>query len=136
MGQPLQTVYATPSMLTDAKAASRALANALHLTGKRSRRALRAALSDKSSQWAFVARKVDPQLAKAALALHLPGVGSYSEEARAYPMGGSAMPAAGAGRHREHRARRPRAAVTTRRSAAGQACSAWCATLPGRRSRR
>ncbi len=90
VGRPLQTVYATPSMLTDPRAASRALASALHLTGKRTRRLLREALSNKS-QWAFVARKVDPQLARAALALRLPGVGSYSEEARAYPMGGSAL---------------------------------------------
>ena len=37
-----------------------------------------------------MARKVDPELAKAALALDLPGVGAYAEEARIYPMKGSA----------------------------------------------
>ena len=33
-----------------------------------------------------MARKVDPELAKAALALDLPGVGSYTEEKRTYPL--------------------------------------------------
>ncbi len=37
-----------------------------------------------------MARNVDPALAKAALALRLPGVGAYSGESRTYPMKGSA----------------------------------------------
>jgi cell division protein FtsI (penicillin-binding protein 3) len=36
--------------------------------------------------FAYVARKVDPEYAKAALALDLPGVGSYTEEKRMYPL--------------------------------------------------
>jgi cell division protein FtsI/penicillin-binding protein 2 len=37
-----------------------------------------------------VARKVDPELASAAVALDLPGVGSYEEEQRTYPLKGVA----------------------------------------------
>ena len=90
VGKPTQTVFATPYMLSDPRAATRELMAALQLHKKRTRRALLAALSNHKSGFAYVARGVDPTLASAALALKLPGVGAYPEESRTYPMNGSA----------------------------------------------
>jgi len=91
VGKPTQTVFATPSLLTDPRAAARELAAALQLHKRRERRDLLARLTDPNlGRFAFVARNVDPLLAKAALALRLPGVGAYSGESRTYPMKGSA----------------------------------------------
>ena len=90
MGKPAQTVFATPYLLHEPKAAARALCKALLITKNRERRALEKALTRPKSGFAYVARKVDPALAKAALALDLPGVGAYAEEERSYPMKGSA----------------------------------------------
>jgi len=90
VGKPAQTVFATPYLLDEPKAAARALCEALRITKKRERRALEEALARPKSGFAYVARKVDPALAKAALALDLPGVGAYAEEKRSYPMKGSA----------------------------------------------
>lgn len=90
VGKPAQTVFATPYLLDEPKAAARALCEALQITKKRERRALEEALARPKNGFAYVARKVDPALAKAALALDLPGVGAYAEEKRSYPMKGSA----------------------------------------------
>jgi cell division protein FtsI/penicillin-binding protein 2 len=90
VGKPQQTVYATPYLLNDPKADALALCRALQINRKRQRRAVITALAQGESGFAFVARKVDPELAKAALALDLPGVGAYAEEERTYPMKGSA----------------------------------------------
>jgi len=90
VGKPTQTVFATPYLLTDPRTAVRELAAALQLHKKRERRDLLATLSDRKLGFAFVARNVDPVLAKAALALGLPGVGAYAGESRSYPMKGSA----------------------------------------------
>jgi cell division protein FtsI/penicillin-binding protein 2 len=90
VGKPAQTVFATPYLLDEPKAAARALCKVLRITKKRERRALEKALVQPESGFAYVARKVDPLLAKAALALDLPGVGAYAEEERSYPMKGSA----------------------------------------------
>jgi len=90
VGKPAQTVFATPYLLHEPKAAARALCKALLITKNRERRALEKALTRPKSGFAYVARKVDPALAKAALALDLPGVGAYAEEERSYPMKGSA----------------------------------------------
>jgi cell division protein FtsI (penicillin-binding protein 3) len=90
VGKPAQTVFATPYLLDEPKAAARALCEALQITKKRERRALEEALARPKSGFAYVARKVDPALAKAALALDLPGVRAYAEEKRSYPMKGSA----------------------------------------------
>jgi len=90
VGKPAETVFATPYLLDDPKAAAHALCKALRITKKRERRALEKALAEPKSGFAYVARKVDPLLAKAALSLGLPGVGSYEEEERDYPMKGSA----------------------------------------------
>ena len=90
VGKPAQTVFATPYLLDEPKAAARALCEALKITKKPQQRALEQALARPKSGFAYVARKVDPALAKAALALDLPGVGAYAEEERSYPMKGSA----------------------------------------------
>jgi len=90
VGKPAQTVYATPYLLDHPAAAAHDLCAALQINRKRERRAVTKALAQPKSGFAYVARKVDPELAKAALALDLPGVGSYAEEERTYPMKGSA----------------------------------------------
>jgi len=90
VGTPRQTVYAAPSMLDDPSSAARDLCAALQITRKKERRAVTAALSDRESGFSYVARKADPELARAALALKLPGVGAYAEEKRSYPMKASA----------------------------------------------
>jgi len=90
VGKPQQTVFATPYLLDDPKADAEDLCDALQINRLRERKAVRAKLVDEDSGFAYVARKVDPGLAKAALALDLPGVGSYVEEERAYPLKGTA----------------------------------------------
>ena len=90
VGKPAQTVFATPYLLDEPKAAARALCEALRITRKRERQALEKALARPKSGFAYVARKVDPALAKAARDLDLPGVGAYAEEERSYPTKGSA----------------------------------------------
>ena len=90
VGKPAQTVFATPYLLDHPNAAATTMCKALNIHGKRARRELEAALSQPKSGFAYVARKVDPELAKAALALKLPGVGARAEEERSYPMKGSA----------------------------------------------
>ena len=90
VGTPQQTVYATPKLLDDPVEAAGQLCDALKIKDKKQRRAVAEALSDRTKGFAFVARKVDPDLAKAAKALDLPGVGSYTEEERTYPLKGSA----------------------------------------------
>ena len=90
VGKPAQTVYATPYLLDDPKAATEELCDALQINRKRRRREVEERLADKESGFAFVARKVDPDLAKAAVDLGLPGVGSYAEEERTYPLKGTA----------------------------------------------
>ena len=90
VGKPAKTVYATPYLLDEPRSAAKQLWRVLHIRRHADRLALRKALEDKDSGFAYVARKVDPALAKAALALDIPGVGAYDEEERAYPMKGSA----------------------------------------------
>ena len=90
VGKPAKTVFATPYLLDDPRAAAKQLWRVLHIRRHRDRLALRKAFENKKSGFAYVARKVDPALAKAALALDIPGVGAYDEEERAYPMKGSA----------------------------------------------
>ena len=89
VGKPQQTVYADPHLLADPSAAAEELCDALQINRRRDRRAVEKALVDgkREKKWfAYVARKVDPDLARAALALDLPGVGSYPEEKRTYPL--------------------------------------------------
>lgn len=89
VGEQCQTVYATPYLLDHPKQSAWKLLDALQIHNKKARRAVVAALSQHKSGFAYVARKVDPRLAAAALKLDIPGVGSYAEEARIYPMKGS-----------------------------------------------
>jgi cell division protein FtsI/penicillin-binding protein 2 len=92
VGKSTQTVFATPYLLSDPGTATRELMAALQLHKKATRRDLLARLSNRTSGrgFAYVARDIDPALARAALALGLPGVGAYPEESRTYPMKGSA----------------------------------------------
>ena len=93
VGKPQQTVYADPHLLDDPRAAADELCDALQINRRRERRAVAAALvvGKKEKKWfAYVARKVDPEFASAAMALDLPGVGSYEEEQRTYPLKGTA----------------------------------------------
>jgi cell division protein FtsI (penicillin-binding protein 3) len=90
VGTPAKTVYATPYLLDDPRAAARQLWRVLHIRRHADRLALRKALSRHKSGFAYVARNIDPALAKAALALGIPGVGAYDSEERVYPMKGSA----------------------------------------------
>ena len=93
VGKPQQTVYATPYLLVDAAGAADELCDALQINRRRKRRDVEKTLvrgKKKDLGFAYVARKVDPELAKAALALGLPGVGSYEEEERTYPLKGTA----------------------------------------------
>jgi cell division protein FtsI (penicillin-binding protein 3)/stage V sporulation protein D (sporulation-specific penicillin-binding protein) len=77
-----KTVYATPYMLDNAKAAARRLAAALKLKWGRVYRAI----DDPRSGFTYVDRQADPALADKATALGLPGVASYVEEKRVYPL--------------------------------------------------
>jgi cell division protein FtsI (penicillin-binding protein 3)/stage V sporulation protein D (sporulation-specific penicillin-binding protein) len=89
VGKPQQTVVADPHLLVDPRAAADELCDALQINRRKDRRDVAAALvaGKKRKKWfTYVARKVDPELARAALALDLPGVVSYTEEKRMYPL--------------------------------------------------
>lgn len=89
VGKPQQTVVADPHLLVDPRAAADELCDALQINRRKARRDVADALvaGKKQKRWfTYVARKVDPELAKAALALDLPGVVSYTEEKRMYPL--------------------------------------------------
>lgn len=79
---PAKTVYATPYMLDDPRTAARELAAALKLKWRQVYRVI----DDPKSGFAYVDRQADPTLADKATALGLPGVASYVEEKRVYPM--------------------------------------------------
>ena len=93
VGKPAQTVIATPYLLQDAKAAADELCDALQINRKRERRDVEKALvwgKKHHKGFAYVKRKADPVYAKAAVDLGLPGVYSYAEEERTYPLKGTA----------------------------------------------
>ncbi|MBE0529148.1 MAG: penicillin-binding protein 2, partial [Thermoleophilia bacterium] len=93
VGKPQQTVYATPYLLVDARDVADELCDALQINRRRYRRDVEKTLvraKKKGLGFAYVARKIDPELAKDALALGIPGVGSYEEEERTYPLKGTA----------------------------------------------
>ena len=81
VAQAAKTVYATPYMLDDPAGAAKRLAVALKLKWRRVYRAI-----DNRKGFTYIARQTDPLLADQATALGLPGVGSYSEEKRFYPL--------------------------------------------------
>ena len=93
VGKPQQTVFADPHLLQDPKAAADELCDALQINRRGARRVVekRLVTGKQQKKWfAYVARQVDPELAKAAVALDLPGVGSLAEEKRTYPLRASA----------------------------------------------
>jgi cell division protein FtsI/penicillin-binding protein 2 len=98
VGKPQQTVFATPYLLDDPRAAAEELCDALQIDRRRKREAVEKDLvraAKRDDGFCFVARKVDPELAKAAVALGIPGVGSYAEEKRMYPLKGTAAQVVG-----------------------------------------
>ncbi len=90
VGEARQTVYATPYLIEDAYAVAGDLCRVLKIRSKTEQQRIVKELSDRSSGFAFIARKVDPDKAARAVKLGLPGVGSYAEEKRVYPMHGVA----------------------------------------------
>ncbi len=83
VGRERQTVFATPYLIKDAEKAARRLAAALKLKVGPVRKALTA---DPDAGFVYVTRKAEPALAEKAVALGIPGVGSYPEELRFYPL--------------------------------------------------
>jgi cell division protein FtsI/penicillin-binding protein 2 len=86
---PAQTVYADPHLLDDPRATADQLCDTLQINRKRDRRAVEKTLvsGKKHGKWfCYVEQKADPTLAKAAVDLGIPGVGSYEEERRTYPL--------------------------------------------------
>jgi cell division protein FtsI (penicillin-binding protein 3)/stage V sporulation protein D (sporulation-specific penicillin-binding protein) len=90
VGEQRQTVYATPYLIEDPFAVAGDLCRVLKIRKDADQQRIVAALSDKDSGFAFIARKVDPEKAKRAVDLGIPGVGSYPEEKRVYPLKGVA----------------------------------------------
>ncbi len=93
VGKPQQTVYAAPKLLDDPHAAADELCDALQIHRRGERRDVEKTLVKGKKAglgFAYVARQVDPEYAKAALRLGLPGVGSREEEERTYPLKGTA----------------------------------------------
>jgi cell division protein FtsI (penicillin-binding protein 3) len=98
VGKPQQTVFATPYLLDDPRAAADELCDALQINRRRKRRAVEkdlVAAAKRGDGFCYVARKVDPDYATAAVALGIPGVGSYAEEERMYPLKGTAAQVVG-----------------------------------------
>lgn len=90
VGEQRATVYATPYLVDDPYAVAGDLCRVLKIRDKAEQQRIVAALSDKESGFAFIARKVDPAKAARAVKLKIPGVGSYPEEKRVYPLKGVA----------------------------------------------
>lgn len=82
MSMDMQTVFANPRFVPDAKAAAAALAPVL----ASDEASLEAKLSRKSG-FVYLARKVDPEAARSAGALGIPGVDTVAEPKRFYPAG-------------------------------------------------
>ncbi|HUU35385.1 MAG TPA: penicillin-binding protein 2, partial [Vicinamibacterales bacterium] len=80
----VDTIYAVPSEIADAKAAATALCGALEHCGAGDRRELETRLA-KGGAFANVARFVSPQVAQRVAALDLEGVGFIKEPRRFYP---------------------------------------------------
>ncbi len=90
VGEQRQTVYATPYLVDDPYAVAGDLCRVLKIRERSRQLRIVNALSDKHSGFTFVARKVDPDKAARAVDLGIPGVGSYAEEKRVYPLKGVA----------------------------------------------
>ena len=90
VGELRQTVYATPYLLEAPLEAAGDLCRVLKIRSKAEQQRIVKVLTDRDSGFAYVARKVVADRAEKALALGIPGVGSYAEEKRIYPMKGVA----------------------------------------------
>jgi cell division protein FtsI (penicillin-binding protein 3) len=77
----VESVFAVPRELGDRQAAAMRLARALELDGAKLARAL-----EQDREFVWVARKLDPPLARAVRALELPGIYFLEESKRYYPM--------------------------------------------------
>jgi cell division protein FtsI (penicillin-binding protein 3) len=86
VGQPAQTVFATPYLLKEPQLAAQQLAEALGIKKPAEVDSLAKRLADSKSGFAFVERKAAPAAAAKALKLGLGGVGAYAEEERVYPL--------------------------------------------------
>ena len=81
----VDSVYAVPSDISDARAAALALCRALDHCDTGDRRALEERLGRSASAFAYVQRFVSPQAAARVAALDLEGIGFMKENKRFYP---------------------------------------------------
>jgi len=81
IGEQAQTVYADPRQVTDPKAESAAIAQALKLDPNQ----VYQELTDRTHGFVYVKRKADPAQAAKLEKRGLPGLGFYAEERRFYP---------------------------------------------------
>lgn len=78
---PTRTIFADPRMITDPVGTARALAGLLQFSPEKEI-ALAESLQNDGSSFAYVARQSPQEVAKAILALQLPGISSYIEAGR------------------------------------------------------
>ena len=83
IGTDATTVYADPRRVRSTWRTALAAARLLDADPEE----LNAALADRSRRFVYVARQADREAAAALRRQHLPGLGFYSEERRAYPQG-------------------------------------------------
>ncbi len=81
----LQSVFATPPTVRDARATARVLADALDMSYARVRDRL-----ESEAAWVWLKRRVSPETAERLRALELPGIGMLPETKRVYPVEGVA----------------------------------------------
>lgn len=83
---PASTVFVNPKLVVDPDGTAAALAIALNLSPDR-QKVLADAMGLKQKSFVYVARQIDDQAARTAMALKLAGVGSYREDTRVVPGG-------------------------------------------------
>ena len=88
---PRETIYADPRLITHPAEVAAALAPVVGVDEM----TLRVRLSQPNSQFQFVARKVEPDVAAAVRKLAITGISSYPEPKRYYPSGDLAAPVIG-----------------------------------------
>jgi len=91
IGEQDTTIYADPHVVTNARGIALA---AEHILGANANK-LYPQLLRKDKRFVYVARFADPKVATTFLAKHFAGIGSYSEERRAYPQNTVAAPVIG-----------------------------------------
>ncbi len=83
---PARTVIANPKLVLDPVGTVRTLTALLKLTPAK-QTALTEAFTSKKNSFVYVARQIDPQLARTVVALRLAGISSISEDKRIMPSG-------------------------------------------------